>query len=49
MFSKRVNDTSRVVRMTTVGGATTWSVILMTPEVSLMIIILVILCLLIKY
>ncbi len=35
-----VNDISRVVRITIIGDATTWSVILMTLEVSFTIIII---------
>ncbi len=39
MFSRSINDTSRVVRLTIVGDATPWSVILMTIESSFTIII----------
>jgi hypothetical protein len=28
MFSKSINDTSRVIRMTIAGDATTWSIII---------------------
>jgi hypothetical protein len=38
-FSRSINYTSRVIRMTIIGDPTSWSIILMTPESSLMIII----------
>ncbi len=34
MFARSINDTSRVIRMTIVGDATTWNVILTTLESS---------------
>jgi len=38
MLSRIINDTSRVVRITIIGDAITWSVILTTVEVSFMIV-----------
>ncbi len=39
MFARSINDTSRVVRMTIIGDATTWSVII---ESSFMIVMFII-------
>jgi hypothetical protein len=42
MFSESINDTSRIIRVTMVGDATTWNVILMILEVLFMIVTLAI-------